>query len=522
MATETALADRLIRAFRASAGGDAGLVSAIGELAPGLVPEDDAALVEAIQRIRGRVRHDPLALELTPREEARRIATTLARLDPEAVAGATWVDPGCGTGRLLAARPDGAPACGWDIDPVAIALARRTGGTGDAQLVACDALTAPRPDAGRIVWVMAPPAVSPSAMRSHAAFVDRETIRRAARGWSGEDHAGVAMVARVVRDLMRPGEVLGMWLPASWLTSERFATMRRRLAEHVDMAWVVVPWRGSETVVVALRRGARDWRGDVRLLDAVSFEIGDGPVGVLPMTAAWVEATPSEPWTPAGSATREALALLGALGVRLGDVFDVFDGINLGSRDARAALVGASARGMVRPRPLLSARDVRAGSVGPPERYVETEPGAVTDVWRRAGTSLRAADAFEGPRAYVVWRGGRLVAAVVDDDSVALDSLCVVRTRSRRRNDDLYALCGYLNTAIAAEHHAALFGTLGGARFALRVGDLRRLPLLWPLPRALRADAVRAGTTGDAAGLEAGLRAALARLVGEREGDDVS
>ncbi len=522
MATEPALADRLTRAFRASAGGDAGLVHAIGQLGDGMAPDDDAALVEAVQRIRGRLRHDPLGLALTPRVAAEQMVRCLARLDPAALTGATWIDPACGTGRLLAVRPVGAPAIGWDIDPVAVEIARHTGSAAGAELRGGDALTMHRPDVDRVVWVMAPPALSPSAMRSHAAFVDHERVRRVSRGWSGEHHAGVALVARVVRDLMRPGDVLGMWFPASWLTSERFAVLRRRLAEHVDAARVVVPGAGRDTVLVAVRRGTRDWRDDARLLGEVRFEVDDADAGVLAMTRAWVEATPSEPWTPTGAATREVLALLEVMDVRLGDVFDVHDGINLGGRDARAALVGHSARGMLRPRPLLSARDVRAGSVGPPERYVEMDASAVTDAWRRAGTSLRASSAFDGPRIYVVARGGRLVAAVVDDDSVALDSLCVIRGRGRRRADDVQALCGYLNTALAAEHHGALFGSVGRARHALRVGDLRRLPLLWPLPRAMRADAVRAGVTGDASALDAELRAALARLVGEREGDDVS
>ena len=90
------------------------------------------ALVEDVQKLRGRVERDPLGLVLTPPGVADALLQLIALSFPDEFASTRAVlDPACGTGRLLDAAgtrlEETVDRVGWDVDPVVLHIARGLG-----------------------------------------------------------------------------------------------------------------------------------------------------------------------------------------------------------------------------------------------------------------------------------------------------------------------------------------------------------------------------------------------------------
>jgi len=488
----------------ATAGGDAGLVSAmtaawsdLDALAPD-ARED--ALAVAARAIRGRTHRDPRGLVLTPPPVARALAALVRAMSP----GVRCVlDPCCGTGRLLVPWY-GIRRVGIDIDPVILALGRRAR-PDDVEWRAADGLVVPRPDAraGTLAVVCNPPWVAAYARRSQAASLDVDALRRVVGDWGGRGaHPTTAFVARIVRDLLRPGEVAGFVVPDVLLTGVRHAPLRDALARHVDEARVVrlAPDAFDGVVAHPVLLGVR--RSEPRFppertsrLASVAFAEGvDFDTWTwteLALDDTWRALAPSEPWVRPTPVTPVLRALVDA--PRLGSLVDVHDGVNPGPAAARAALVRETPDDLVAPAPVIEGRDVHPGATAPARLWLESDRTRILPAWRSSGTSLRRPGLFEGPRLFSRQTGGRLTVSYADDASYALNSVHVLRPRDASAVRDggtgdapneargLRRLMAWLNTPLATELYLAMYAESQASFPQVKVTWLRTLPVPWPL-----------------------------------------
>lgn len=503
--------------FAATDGGEDGLTLAVGQTiadhaaenvpAEGLYAIEDA-IIGAMQQVRGRADRDPLGLVLTPPETARAVALLLQETFPAVFERpVTLLDPACGTGRLLTGALETgvvADQCvGWDVDPVVLALGNglaslraRAGHRANMTLREQDGFLEPRPTTSHpVVVVSNPPFVAAYARRSFAATMDREAVASVQRGWSsGALNTAVAFVARIVRDLLRPGEVAAMIVPDALLTSSRYAMMRAALIEHVDamavgrVAASTFEGRGVRTVVLAVRRAAELvlTAEDCRTrLHSVSFRDWNGTQWEAPealdIDAVLWSATTAIPWPSDASKVAFELA---RQGYRLSDRFTVHDGVNPGSAEAREALISETPSGFLEPRPLVEGKDIHAGEVAPPRLWIEADRDAVTEAWRRQGTSLRRTEIFVGPRLYSRQTTDRLICGFVDDGSMAVNSAHVIRWNGSRSSAaaNLRWLCAVLCTRTVTELYQALFAEDRALFPQVKVTNLRAVPLPWPPP----------------------------------------
>ncbi len=512
------VAETIASSFAKTDGGEPGLHVAVGETlaqhaaenldAEGLDKIEDA-IIGAVQQVRGRADRDPLGLVLTPSETAMAVSALLKQSFPEAFREPVVVlDPACGTGRLLSGAINaGLPAVrriGWDIDPVVLTLGNglstlrgRASLRADLELRQTDGLDAPRPDTdGKpLVVVSNPPFVAAYARRSQAAEMDTEVLASVARGWSsGRVNAAIGFVARIVRDLLRPGEVAGLIVPDALLSSPRYAMFRAALIEHVDAVVIgrvpaeTFEGRGVRAVVIAVRRAAQVvlTADDCRTrLHRVSFATWGGEAWVDPQVldidAVLWSPTNVIPWPSPRTAMAFAFAVAGH---RLSHNFDVADGVNPGSAEARAALVHEGRRGLSRPRPLLEGKDITMGHVGTPRLWLETDEERIEPEWKRGGTSLRRSEIFHGPRLYSRQTTDRLTCGFVNDDSMVLNSAHIIRWSGprARAEQQLRWLCAVLCTRIVTELYQALFAEDRALFPQVKVTNLRAIPLPWPPP----------------------------------------
>lgn len=524
--TSAAAATELRRRFAETEGGEPGLLAAVAEALATLSGDHldrertaalEDALVDELQRLRGRRDRDPLGLVLTPATVAEALGELMREEFPAQTAAVQWLlDPAAGSGRLLdGVVAGGVPATrrlGWDVDPVVLTLGRALASSrarftplADLELTEVDGLAAARPDAprGALAVVCNPPFVAAYSRRSQAAAMDVARLEVVARGWSsGRVNTAIAFVARVVRDLLRPGELAGFVLPDAFLSSPRYRVFRRALLAHVDALTIgrlpegAFAGRSLRAVLLACRRAERTALEADPLephLDRIVFRTRSdrwGEATTLSVAAVIANDAAIIPWPTAWSARAFALV---AQGHRLDARFGVADGINPGGAEARAALVSASSRGMIRPRPLVEGRQVHAGHVAPAEAWVETDPGVVRPEWRRGGTSLRRPGLFDGPRLYSRQTAARLVCAYTDDGSMALNSVHVIRWRGRRADapTQLMRLSAVLCTEAATELYQALYAEDRAAFPQVKVANLAALPLPWPPPRDLAEAADR-------------------------------
>ncbi len=513
--------------FLTSGGGDAGIASAVAELAHELATAgrfDDAAedaLIAELQRIRGRRRRDPKGLVLTPTRVADALAELMRRrFGPEYDRGRVAFDPAAGSGRLLRPLSDRFELYGIDIDPAVSAIAGAFG----VSVEVADGLSTPRPPGrtGELLFVCNPPWVSGYARVSQRSKLDLDRVQRVAARWgSGRVNPAVAFVARVVRDLMRSGEICGFVIPDALLTAPSYASLRDELRRLCDV--VVVAELGDNlfedrvvrpSLLVARRRGesaidSAATRGcDVEFVAGLSADDWGNPAdwwrlsdedlslvgGIFAGRGEWSELA----WKLArGSAV-------------LGDLVSIHDGVNPGSRAARRALIRESSLGMGQPSLLVEGRDLRPEGIGPSRSWIERDPAAVRKEWRRGGTSLRSAELFAGPRLYSRQTASRLVVAYTDDDRVALNSVHIMRWKGRRgAAENLRVLAALLNSEAVSGVYRALFAERRTVFPQVKIVHLRRLPMLWPPPSDVRAAALRCEGTPAGSSARAELDVAL-------------
>ena len=487
------------------------LLDASDERPDSNVAEVEEQLLRVLQRVRGRLRRDPQGLVVTPRPVAASLHALMKAAFPREWERAELIlDPAVGSGRLLPSTP-GKGAVGWDVDEAVLRLARvvmarraRAGSPSRAQLRRVDGLRAPRPEAsaGALAVVCNPPYVAAYARASQAASMNLSSLGRISGRWgTGRTNVAVAFVARVVRDVLRPGEIAGFILPDALLNAPRYEALRREWFEHVD-AFVVArcaertfAGRGVRGVLVACRRASRSaWSlpsltgglQSIRFADATPEEVR----WTGSLAAATLRAQPDAivPWPTPTSAL--AFGLLEAGVGRLDAVVSAHDGVNPGPRAAREALIDDAPGRLGRPRPLLEGKDVHAGRVDAARLFIDVAPQAVRDDWRRAGTSLRKPGLFDGPRLYSRQTASRLTLAFVDDQTYATNAVHVLRARGAAdAAETLRRVAAVLNTETATRVYQALFGEDRALFPQVKLVNLRRLPMPWPLREDVAAAA---------------------------------
>lgn len=506
--------EKLRDAFARTDGGESGLLEASNEALVSCAHQNlsetelsrlEEELVDEVQNIRGRGSRDPLGLVLTPPEVADSLVDLIEGVFPGALNATTMVvDPAVGTGRLLDAwgRRADTSRLGWDIDPVVlgvgIALPRlraRSDRSGALTLIEADGLSEPRPsDVSRLTVLSNPPFVAAFSRRSQAATMDVGELRRVASGWtSGRVNSAVAFLARVIRDLLRPGEVAGFVLPDAVLSAPQYADARRSLLALVDRIHVgrlderAFPRHGVRTVLVVCRRRAVSAfdRPTEPYVDVVTFwtrtDAGwaeDGEIRVQQLASSDALVIP---WP---SASSELAFGLRASGHRLDAKFTVSDGANPGPAAARAALLAEHPGALSKPRPLVEGRDISPTGLGQPKRWIETERTRILPEWRKRGTSLRDEALFRGPRLYSRQTSDRLMFAYANDETLALNSVHVTRWRGADEDAEreLGRLAAILNTPIATEVYQALFAEDRRLFPQVKIRNLRELPIPWPPP----------------------------------------
>ncbi len=513
----------LREAFANTGGGEAGLLAAstdaLAECAHQHLTADELArvedgLVREVQEIRGRVTRDPLGLVLTPTAVARGLVDLVERVFPGTIeATDTVLDPAAGTGRLLDAWGERSPAerFGWDLDQVTLTTAHtlstlrgRCDRRGGLRLAEVDGLSAPRPeDAGKLTVLANPPFVAAFSRRSQAAEMDEEQLRHVAKGWtSGRLNSAVAFVARVVRDLLHPGEVAGFVLPDAILSAPQYGATRKAWLAFVDEFHVgrldenAFPRHGLRSVLVVCRRRAMSAFDSVEEphVESISFSMMDDDgwrsAGSLPISAVRASECSTIPWP---SAVSDLAFQLLAAGHRLDAHFSLSDGVNPGKAVARAALLADTPSTLQKPRPVVEGRNVSPGSVEQHSRWIETEPSRLLTEWRRTGTSLRAEGLFDGPRCYSRQTSDRLVFAYVDNDTMALNSVHVTKWLGGGGDAqlELKRLSAVLNCELMTEVYQALFAEDRRLFPQVKIRNLRALPLPWPAPQDVNEAADR-------------------------------
>lgn len=420
------------------------------------------------------------------------------------------LDPRCATGSVLAELQlhTRASLFGWECDPVWSSLARHA--LPEAQIVASDLFAAPRPpESQALVVVTCIPAVGNGAEKGRSPLEDAHRARYRRSGWKSSATSDLAAaLTRVVRDLLRPGEVAGVLLPVSFLYARRFRSLRDTLLracervavaelprERGDLAggWTAIACVRAPELLFNERKGA--WlhffaveeaglvhRGDVNVLLSEGRTSGHEDEGRQLPPVHWV------PPPVAGS----ALALLLERGFpELGSLVTLQDGVNAGSRDTRARVLRDMPDGMLRPWPVASTSDIRTGVVEPTLRWLETSVSVMQTPEMKRFASLREPGMFERPRLYLVQRARSVATAMVAADGPwALSGVHVLSWKGTRSSlQSLSRLCALLNTPLMLGAMAALQGGRLDARRGLSGRVLATLPIPWPLPRELHATA---------------------------------
>lgn len=509
------IGESLREAFEQTSGGESGLLRAATEalaacahenLGPEELARIEDALIREVQEIRGRVTRDPLGLVLTPTAVARGLVDLIGRVFPGTLdATETVLDPAAGTGRLLDAWGERSSAnrYGWDLDQVTLTTAHtlstlrgRSDRQGALRLSEVDGLVEPRPaDVGTLTVLANPPFVAAFSRRSQAAEMNEEHLRQVAKGWtSGRLNSAVAFVARVVRDLLHPGEVAGFVLPDAVLSAPQYGETRRAWLAFVDEFHVgrldedAFPRHGLRSVLVVCRRRAMSAFDSVEVphVRTIGFSMMDEDgwraAGSLPISAVEASECSTIPWPSVVSDL--AFALLAA-GHRIDDHFTVSDGVNPGKAVARAALLADTPSILSKPCPVVEGRNIVPGAVEHSSRWLETDPVKLLPEWRRTGTSLRAEGLFTEPRCYSRQTSDRLVFAYVDDGTMALNSVHVTRWAGRKEDApiELKRLSAILNCELLTELYQALFAEDRRLFPQVKIRNLRAIPLPWPAPQ---------------------------------------
>jgi hypothetical protein len=434
----------------------------------------------------------------------------------------TVLDPCCATGSVLAELRlhTRAMLCGWECDPVWGSLAKHA--LPEAQLAASDLFTAPRPPGARaLVLATCIPSVGHDGGKGMTPLDDARRARFRRSGWTSSATSDLAAaLTRMVRDLLRPGEVAGVLLPVSFLRARRFRSLRDTLLRACERVAVVELPRergdatGGWTAIACVRapeqlfherKGA--WlhffaveeaglvhRGDVNVLLSGSHTSDHEDEGRQLPPVQWV--------TPPVSGS--ALASLLERGFpELGSLVTLQDGVNAGSRDARARVLRDTPDGMQRPWPVASASDIRAGVIEPSLRWLETSASVMQTSEMKGFVSLREPGLFERPRLYLAQRARSVTTAMVPADGPwALSGVHVLSWRGTRSSlQSLSRLCAVLNTPLMLSAMTELQGGRLDVRRGLSGRVLATLPIPWPLPRELHATAEMAAG-GNAAAMD--------------------
>jgi tRNA1(Val) A37 N6-methylase TrmN6 len=322
----------------------------------------------------------------TPVPVARWLARwALHGLEP----GAAVLDPAAGTGRLLAAvreRDPRAQLHAIEREPGAAEVLAR------ALPAAClrvdDSLGCSLPQADAVV--LNPPYGNADQLgaEAHAALADRWPFHRRQLDLS------VLFVAAAV-EALRPGGRLAAIVPRYWLEATGAAGFRGWLAERARLEWVidlgnVQPFPDADVLSVLIVAVAGE-SGPARFARLESREALERVLGGgEPPRSYTVEVLGAGPWSQRSPEVEAALSRLESAGARVGDFFDVGQGIKTGLNRAfvlddaqagRLADAGADVRRLARP------RDLHAGGIAPSGRWLlrsmstDPEPVGAVGAW---------------------------------------------------------------------------------------------------------------------------------------------
>lgn len=478
---------------------------------PALADADHWSLVRSLVRFRMQRGDEPGAVAVPSSRALRSLVALMDAVAPGCLPFAdTVLDPCCATGTVLAELRlhTRARLYGWECDPVWAALAKHT--SPDAEIAASDLFTTPRPpEAQALVMVSCIPAVGHDPGQSRSAVENARRARFRRTGWKSSSTSELAAaLTRMVRDLLRPGEVAGVLLPVAFLRARRFRSLRDSLLRACERVAVVeLPRERRQSVggwaALACVRAPEllfhdrpsSWLQYFAVEDAGLVHRGEVHVSFARRQAAddgddELQLPPVE-WVvpPSDGAT---LALLRGRGFpELGALVTVQDGVNAGSRDARARVLRDTPDGMQRPWPVASTSDLRAGVIEPSLRWLETSAEVMLEPELKRSVSLREPGLFERPRLYLAQRARSVVTAMVSADGPwALSGVHVLSWKGTRSSlQSLSRLCGILNTPLMLGAMVELQGGRLDARRRISGRVLATLPVPWPLPRELHATA---------------------------------
>lgn len=477
---------------------------------PTLSGSDERRLVRSLIRFRLQRGDIPGTVAIPSLRTLRLLSALMEAVAPGCLPFAdTILDPGCSTGRVLAELRlhTRAQQHGWVLDPVWASLAKHS--LPDATLEVCDLFTTPRPPGAQsLVIATCIPTVGQGdgAIESSLEHARRARFRRTA--WTSAITSDLAAaLTRIIRDLLRPGEVAGILLPNSFLRARRFRSLRNSLLRACERVAVVdLPrtrgesrdgWtaiacvRAPETLFQARRSAVLQFYA----VEAAGL-VHRGDMGVL-LTGRAEKAEeedlslPPLQWVVPPTAGH-VLALLRERGFpELGSLVLVQDGANAGSRAARQRVLRETPDRMQRPWPAAAATDIRAGMVEPSLRWLETSPEILQAPEFKGVVSLREPGTFERPRVYVAQRADLVAAAMVSADGPwALSGVHVLSWKGTRSSmQSLARLCGVLNTPLMLDAIRDLQGGRLDSRRRLSGQVLASLPIPWPLPKELHATA---------------------------------
>jgi predicted RNA methylase len=486
--------------------GEMALAAAIGETLLGherpLAEDLERTLLDEAQTIRGRNRRDPLGFVPTPGHLAQDVAERVQDRLGDREMGAI-VDPAVGTGRLLLPFvADGSEyrCMGLDIDAVPLAVAQHN--LGDAvELRQEDTLLRGRPVTRdeRLTIVCNPPWVKGFSRQSLRSLLDVDVVEKAAGTWSrGGLSLAIAFVAKVVRDWLSDGEIGLFIVPDALCHGSKYEVFRRELLQHARSLKVhyhddgLFKSRTVRAVVLEVERNDMPWSSTTAATcDIELVEHAAEPVRRLQTRAEDIERLPWAVLSAPSAATDIAIGLLRADVPTLGELVDIADGINTGPRDARDALLSEEPLGMSKPRRAVEGSHVKRDRVVAADaRWIETDREAIKAEWKSAGTSLRRKGLFDGPCIYSRQTTGRLTTAVSNDQSVALNSVHIIKLKADTALSvgdtmTLRIVSWILNTPVVSEVYRALFGENRRVFPQVKIECLRRLPFPWPPPPEL-------------------------------------
>lgn len=438
------------------------------------------------------------------------------------------LDPACGEGSLLLAARALLPRArlaGSDVDARALAKARAQ--LPSALLSESDALLAPPAPESADAVLMNPPYVAAYARGAVPLLASRrEQLARRFPDLGPGEANGFLHFLELALELVRPGGRLGLVLPDTLLTNERYERARRALVARttgLDVRVLDWPVFGSAGVRTALflcsRRGtARSGGARVRVsvFDSLASLEASSPSSAQTSTARALEERPAFAF-PRG-ATDHGLEARFRRGSRpLGSVCWVRDGINPGPREFRQRVLVAGERPPgEHVHPCLEGKDVARWTVAEPRLWVRADPALLSPELRKRGASFRESWIFDQEKLVSRQTSPTLVFAREPRGHRALNSAHMTGLLPDA-GVRLEAILALLNSSPLAWYYARSSGETRRVFPQVHVSALRKLPLpaaLWDRPGA-EAELVRLARALEDAPGEASLEARVDALAGE-------